>query len=78
MDQPHRQASRVRDIARECLELGAFRPGQEEAILSILEGRDTLAVMPTGYGKSAIYQIAAAVRRGPTVVISPLIAMQRD
>ena len=78
MAQGHRQASLVRDIARERLGLAALRPGQEEAILSILERRDTLTVMPTGYGKSAIYQIAAVVLRGPTVVISPLIALQRD
>jgi ATP-dependent DNA helicase RecQ len=78
MGQEHRQAQLVRDIARERLGLQALRPGQEETIVSILEGRDTLTVMPTGYGKSAIYQIAAVVLRGPTVVISPLIALQRD
>jgi ATP-dependent DNA helicase RecQ len=60
------------------LGLETIRPGQEQTILSILERRDTLAVMPTGYGKSAIYQVAAVVLRGPTVVISPLIALQRD
>lgn len=43
-----------------------------------MAGRDVLAVMPTGYGKSAIYKLAAAVRRGCTVVISPLVALQRD
>ena len=74
----HRQAKLVRDIARERLGLESLRPGQEETILSILAGRDTLTVMPTGSGKSAIYQIAAVVLRGPTVVISPLIALQRD
>jgi ATP-dependent DNA helicase RecQ len=74
----HRQASLVRDIARERLGLEVLRPGQEETIVSILEGRDTLTVMPTGYGESAIYQISAVVLRGPTVVISPLLALQRD
>jgi ATP-dependent DNA helicase RecQ len=44
----------------------------------VLAGRDTLAVLPTGYGKSAIYRIAACLLAGPTVVISPLIALQRD
>jgi ATP-dependent DNA helicase RecQ len=78
MEQGHRQAKLVRGIARERLGLAALRPGQEEAVRSILEGRDTLTVMPTGSGKSAIYQIAAVVLRGPTVVISPLIALQRD
>ena len=45
---------------------------------AVLSGRDVLAVMPTGYGKSAVYQIAGAERRGPTVVVSPLIALQHD
>ena len=44
----------------------------------MLEGRDTLAVLPTGSGKSAIYQLAAMLLDGPTVVVSPLIALQRD
>ncbi len=78
MEQGYRQADLIRKIARERLGLETFRPGQEQTILSILERRDTLAVMPTGYGKSAIYQVAAVVLRGPTVVISPLIALQRD
>jgi ATP-dependent DNA helicase RecQ len=56
----------------------SLRPGQKETIRSVLEGNDTLAVMPTGSGKSAIYQIAARMIPGPTVVISPLIALQRD
>ena len=55
-----------------------FRPGQEEAIRSVLNGRDTLAVMPTGSGKSAIYQIASVLLPGATVVVSPLIALQKD
>ncbi|MBW3634494.1 MAG: RecQ family ATP-dependent DNA helicase [Chloroflexi bacterium] len=55
-----------------------LRPGQEEAVTAVLEGRDTLAVMPTGAGKSAIYQIAGALIPGATVVVSPLIALQRD
>ena len=45
---------------------------------SILDGRDTLVVMPTGAGKSAIYQVPALLLEGPTVVVSPLIALQRD
>jgi ATP-dependent DNA helicase RecQ len=68
----------VLEIARERFGYEALRPGQEETILAILDERDTLAVMPTGYGKSAIYQIAAVLLSGPTVVISPLIALQRD
>nr|WP_199305678.1 ATP-dependent DNA helicase RecQ [Pseudanabaena sp. FACHB-2040] len=55
-----------------------LRPGQTSAIQSALQGHDTLVVMPTGSGKSAIYQIAAFLIPGATVVVSPLIALQRD
>src|SRR3954452_18952301 len=56
----------------------AFRPGQREAVAALLDGHDVLAVMPTGSGKSAIYQLAGLLLDGPTLVISPLIALQRD
>lgn len=56
----------------------ALRPSQRRAVDSVVGGRDTLAVLPTGSGKSAIYQTAGLVRGGLTVVISPLIALQRD
>jgi len=56
----------------------SFRPGQEEALQSLLSGRHTLVVMPTGAGKSLIYQIAALQRPGTTLVISPLIALMKD
>ena len=68
----------VRRIMREKFGFADFRPGQEVAIRSVLEGHDTLAVLPTGLGKSMIYQMAEQVLHGPTVVISPLIALQRD
>ncbi len=68
----------VRRIMREKFGFTDFRPGQEAAIKSVLEGHDTLAVLPTGLGKSMIYQMAEQVLHGPTVVISPLIALQRD
>uniref|UniRef100_B8HKE7 ATP-dependent DNA helicase RecQ n=1 Tax=Cyanothece sp. (strain PCC 7425 / ATCC 29141) TaxID=395961 RepID=B8HKE7_CYAP4 len=55
-----------------------LRPGQEAAIASLLKGQDTLAVMPTGSGKSAIYQLAAMELPGCTIVVSPLIALQQD
>jgi ATP-dependent DNA helicase RecQ len=55
-----------------------LRPGQMEGIEAALEGRDALVVMATGSGKSAIYQLAGFFRDGPTVVVSPLIALQRD
>ncbi|MEN3357720.1 MAG: ATP-dependent helicase RecQ [Mycobacteriales bacterium] len=55
-----------------------LRPAQLAAIEPVLAGHDTLVVMPTGSGKSAIYQVAALLMPGPTVVVSPLIALQRD
>ncbi|GAA4430436.1 RecQ family ATP-dependent DNA helicase [Georgenia halophila] len=71
-------AARLRDVARDAFGWAKLRPGQEEAMLAASEGRDVLAVMPTGYGKSAIYQVPAVVRGGPTVVVSPLISLQTD
>ena len=56
----------------------AFRPGQEQAIGSILAGQHTQVVMPTGAGKSLIYQLAALHLPGTTLVISPLIALMQD
>ncbi|MDN3295819.1 RecQ family ATP-dependent DNA helicase [Streptomyces ficellus] len=55
-----------------------LRSGQLTAMEAVMAGRDTLAVMPTGAGKSAVYQVAGLLLPGPTVVVSPLIALQRD
>jgi len=55
-----------------------LRPEQETVVDAVLAGRDALAVMPTGSGKSAIYQVAALALDGPVVVVSPLVALQED
>ena len=55
-----------------------LRAGQREAIEAVLDGRNVLAVMPTGAGKSLCYQLPAIVRGGLTVVVSPLVALMRD
>src|SRR3954447_21774027 len=68
----------IRAVARDKLGFSSLRPGQLEAVRAVLDGRDTLAVMSTGSGKSAIYQIAGLLIDGPTIVVSPLIALQRD
>jgi ATP-dependent DNA helicase RecQ len=55
-----------------------FRPGQEQVVRAAVDGRDTLALMPTGSGKSLTYQLAAMLRPTPTLVLSPLIALMKD
>jgi ATP-dependent DNA helicase RecQ len=69
---------RIERVAREAFGYRELRPGQGEAIEAALAGRDVLVVMSTGSGKSAIYQIAGMLMPGATVVVSPLIALQRD
>src|SRR3954447_5395758 len=70
--------TQIERLARERLGFAALRPGQAEGVESVVSGRDTLCVMSTGSGKSAIYQLAGMIIDGPTIVVSPLIALQRD
>ena len=66
------------EVAEEMFGWRRLRPGQRQAMQAVIDGRDVLALMPTGWGKSAIYQVAGAVLGGVTVVVSPLIALQAD
>jgi RecQ family ATP-dependent DNA helicase len=67
-----------RDLLRGKFRVNSLRPGQQEVIESVLAGRDTLAIMPTGAGKSLCYQLPALQLSGTTVVVSPLIALMKD
>ncbi|UFS58065.1 RecQ family ATP-dependent DNA helicase [Subtercola endophyticus] len=68
----------VARVAREVFGWGALRSGLGEAMRTLIEGRDVLAIMPTGYGKSSIYEVTGTVLGGVTIVVSPLIALQED
>src|SRR4051812_13656928 len=70
--------SRARDVLLERFGHDDFQKGQWEPIRAVLEGRDALVVMPTGSGKSIIYQLPALMLPGLTVVISPLISLMKD
>jgi ATP-dependent DNA helicase RecQ len=69
---------RLRRVARQQFGWPSLRPGQFKPMRAVLRRRDALVVLPTGAGKSAIYQIPAVLLPGPTVVISPLLALQQD
>jgi ATP-dependent DNA helicase RecQ len=68
----------VAKVARDVFGWEQLRPAQAQGVVALLESRDVLIVMPTGSGKSAVYQVAALLLDGPTVVVSPLLALQRD
>ena len=73
-----RRRHAIHRTLREVFGLAEFRPGQVEVIEAALEGRDAIAIMPTGAGKSLCYQIPALHLPGTTVVVSPLIALISD
>src|SRR5690242_231811 len=78
---PDRSETTIEDARaalREHFGYPAFRPGQEAAVESVLAGRDTLVVLPTGGGKSLCYQVPALMLPKLTVVISPLISLMKD
>src|SRR5690349_21546883 len=70
--------SRLRRVARRHFGWPSLRPGQLRPMRAVLRRRDALVILPTGAGKSAIYQIPAVLLPGPTIVISPLLALQQD
>lgn len=78
MSHPPVQLGDVAAILQPAFGLPGFRPGQREAIETILDGNDLLAVMPTGAGKSLCFQAPAVAHPGLTLVVSPLIALMKD
>ena len=72
----------MRERAKETLKkywgYDSFRPGQEEIVNAALEGRDVLAILPTGGGKSVCFQVPAMIREGIALVVTPLIALMKD
>lgn len=69
---------KIEDILKKYWGYDEFRSLQREIILSVLEGKDTLALMPTGGGKSLTYQVAGMVLDGICLVVTPLIALMKD
>src|SRR5689334_25022973 len=70
--------SACRQTAHRTFRIQSLRPEQESAMLAVLNGRDALVALPTGFGKSLIYQVPAMILERPTIVISPLIALMAD
>src|SRR3954470_14007711 len=70
--------AQLKRTMRSVFGLADFRPGQEQVVRSVLSGRDTVALMPTGSGKSLCYQLPGLHLRGTTIVVSPLISLMKD
>lgn len=70
--------SSIKEILHKYWGYSEFRPAQEQIISSVLAGRDTLALMPTGGGKSLTYQVPTMARKGVCIVVTPLIALMKD
>src|ERR1044071_5130013 len=72
------ELTKMRRTMRDVFGIRRLRPGQEDVMRSIVAGRNTLAIMPTGAGKSLCYQLPALHLPGTTVVVSPLISLMKD
>ena len=66
------------NVLKEIFGYDSFRDGQEKVIDAVLSGRDALAIMPTGAGKSICFQVPALMLKGVTLVVSPLISLMKD
>src|ERR1700745_848591 len=73
-----RELTKMKRTLRDVFGLDELRPGQAAVIRSLLEGQNTLAIMPTGAGKSLCYQLPGVQLPGTTVVVSPLISLMKD
>src|ERR1041385_4706381 len=75
---PRRTKRTILRIAQDTFSFDELEEEQKKALLSLLSGRDTLVILPTGSGKSAIYQISALLIPRSTIVVSPLLSLQQD
>ena len=78
MESESKRGQQIEHLLRETFHFGAFRKGQREAILTLLEKQRLLCIQPTGHGKSLLYQLTSQLFDGLTLVISPLLALVRD